>query len=874
MPDFDVTAPDGTKVRVNAPDGATQDQAIQYAQTHFDELKSAGKTTAPAPAPLRQGGALPVGTAEPAGAGVKPVKDRFDVDTALRMLEQTNKGFNESSLLASGLQAGARAATGEAPIPTPSPRTLGEGLARGVGTAAGVTADYLSGTRLLNALPGVKTGLQTAIEARPAAASATIGAGVAGGTSAAEQYANTGTVDPKRVAANEAAGGVLGALPPSLVSAFRKLAPSFQKSVIRYLTGKSAEEGAKMIVPPTDENTFLSETTPAARPAAAKTLTSEKAEGVIADKSAGRVNEALKKLSNMSGDDPVSAISKLVNADVKGATGSARAAQAETGAEAGAAAGKVGKAAEPTEEGHGLQKAITSRIDALKSERDAGTKDLLVEARDQADHLQKAGHAPDAAGVANVIDSYKLGELPISDGRKLTSLHHFLFGAPEEGATTGFGFSTEPLGKEAAGGGKPTWEKLFSAREEVKKSLQAMKANPTGTQGSNKAALTELEGALTKSLEDFAPKLGEYRAKYAELSDPINQLTEGGSFLANAAELQKYGKAAGRYEQNPATVADSFVREGKRGAEKIKDVLGEKGEPFVRGYFARQIGGADAAQLGKTLEKNSDFLREFPAVRNDLETAHKAALEAKGVSESAEMAVKDNLKRGLPIDEADAHAALTGLVEKGDRQGMRELVTAVRNQDPANASALLRDAVATSFRDQLRPILQDTTDLARPRDAVVTQANKAIKTWNERRDLLTGTGAMTKEHAASMDAVMGDLRKYVDSISRLPPTSELGERRVPEEIAKHALQTAAHGTLGYTSVLLARGLDKVFKGRVDQLVFKALTDPAYARELSQYGSGRMKPTIEKTLARVSGYGAIPTQQELQQQPGDTNGNNR
>src|SRR5262249_37575430 len=42
MPDFEVTSPDGKKYRVTAPEGATQEQALQYAQSQFSQKEPPG----------------------------------------------------------------------------------------------------------------------------------------------------------------------------------------------------------------------------------------------------------------------------------------------------------------------------------------------------------------------------------------------------------------------------------------------------------------------------------------------------------------------------------------------------------------------------------------------------------------------------------------------------------------------------------------------------------------------------------------------------------------------------------------------------------------------------------------------------------------
>lgn len=64
MPKYDVTAPDGSIYSVNAPEGATEDDAIKYVQTNF------GKPSAPA-APLTKGERFGQGLKDPISGGAQ-----------------------------------------------------------------------------------------------------------------------------------------------------------------------------------------------------------------------------------------------------------------------------------------------------------------------------------------------------------------------------------------------------------------------------------------------------------------------------------------------------------------------------------------------------------------------------------------------------------------------------------------------------------------------------------------------------------------------------------------------------------------------------------------------------------------------------------
>src|ERR1700752_4927028 len=63
MPTYDVTSPDGKKYRVTAPEGATQQDAIQYVQKNQPKLTAATSGKTP---PVHQ-----MGTLESIGTGMR-----------------------------------------------------------------------------------------------------------------------------------------------------------------------------------------------------------------------------------------------------------------------------------------------------------------------------------------------------------------------------------------------------------------------------------------------------------------------------------------------------------------------------------------------------------------------------------------------------------------------------------------------------------------------------------------------------------------------------------------------------------------------------------------------------------------------------------
>lgn len=73
MADFDITSPDGRKYRVSAPEGATQDQVLAYAQEQFAKMPKAAPQSAPLPANAGAANLLTTIAGMPADTGEKLV---------------------------------------------------------------------------------------------------------------------------------------------------------------------------------------------------------------------------------------------------------------------------------------------------------------------------------------------------------------------------------------------------------------------------------------------------------------------------------------------------------------------------------------------------------------------------------------------------------------------------------------------------------------------------------------------------------------------------------------------------------------------------------------------------------------------------------
>lgn len=194
MPDFDITSPDGRKFRITAPEGATKEQALSYAQEHF-----AQKEPSLADSLGRQVGL----TARAGIQGLTAIPNMVGDVLGLRSSEAVSKGLTKIGLPepvtstervsqdVAGLMTGAGtqakladliAKTGTKYVPNLT-RLIAEKFAEGPGLQAisGGTAGGAYGvSREMGASPEVQTLATIAGGAVPAASQAAVSAGIRG----------------------------------------------------------------------------------------------------------------------------------------------------------------------------------------------------------------------------------------------------------------------------------------------------------------------------------------------------------------------------------------------------------------------------------------------------------------------------------------------------------------------------------------------------------------------------------------------------------------------------------------------------------------------------------------------------------------------
>lgn len=173
MADFEITAPDGRRFVITAPEGASQDEVLRYAQSNMPA----------APAPERGLGERVAGVAGQFGAGVnrgiaQVIGGPFDL--ANRGLRAAGVPIPEGSVTGT-VQRGINAVVGEPAAPQGTVETLARGAGNGLVDAATIAlpaAGLARVTQVANAAPSLTNRAATALASQPGLQ---VASGMAGG---------------------------------------------------------------------------------------------------------------------------------------------------------------------------------------------------------------------------------------------------------------------------------------------------------------------------------------------------------------------------------------------------------------------------------------------------------------------------------------------------------------------------------------------------------------------------------------------------------------------------------------------------------------------------------------------------------------------
>ena len=156
-----------------------------------------------------------------------------------------------------------------------------------------------------------------------------------------------------------------------------------------------------------------------------------------------------------------------------------------------------------------------------------------------------------------------------------------------------------------------------------------------GAEGITAQAARDISNLLTQSIKKYVPDEFDAAMKgYQQLSEPINKFNTalGKKATAKADEyLPEVSKT------DPAAIPKVFFK-SRRSVEELKDLTGD--DKFVaeaaRDHVANDLSGAKTAdEVNNYLQKNKDWLQEFPELQKQVAQAAKSLKQAERVKTAA-----------------------------------------------------------------------------------------------------------------------------------------------------------------------------------------------------------------------------------------------
>ena len=176
--------------------------------------------------------------------------------------------------------------------------------------------------------------------------------------------------------------------------------------------------------------------------------------------------------------------------------------------------------------------------------------------------------------------------------------------------------------------GKPA---KFESLEQIRRFLRdrSFGVPAEGFDAINQIEAGKLADMVEKIQTEFSPSIRKFLDRYKDDSQPLvafkNKL---GQAVVGKEEFD-----AGRFATDPAALGDLFFK-SETGVRDLMQLLGKdfvsvigadtkNAEQIARGYVASKLQGATAKEVEAFLknEKNQDWLGQFPALRQQLETA-------------------------------------------------------------------------------------------------------------------------------------------------------------------------------------------------------------------------------------------------------------
>lgn len=155
-------------------------------------------------------------------------------------------------------------------------------------------------------------------------------------------------------------------------------------------------------------------------------------------------------------------------------------------------------------------------------------------------------------------------------------------------------------------------------------------ATVEGYQALDVTRMKQLSEKLRSAMEAYEPRLGEYLAKYKELSAPITRALGGRGEALTEVELQELEQQA-LYSADKASATSYYLNGSRERAQRLIDLVGGKTPELVnimRRHFRTELESMSADQVAAFQKKNTGLLEVFSELSKPIERVRLAKAEA------------------------------------------------------------------------------------------------------------------------------------------------------------------------------------------------------------------------------------------------------
>jgi hypothetical protein len=428
----------------------------------------------------------------------------------------------------------------------------------------------------------------------------------------------------------------------------------------------------------------------------------------------------------------------------------------------------VGQPQKPTETGKTIREAVTPVFEKLKATRDTNAQKYKGEAFGEALAKEKAGQRVEGtsafkdamATIDSAIKNPETGLANISINEVSSQLQKVKN-------------ALDPRKRidNVVIGDPVSFEGLENLRRFLRDRAYGLPAEGFDAIGQRQAG--QLADAVEAIQKEFSPKIGKFLEQYRADSQPLNLFkTKLGQAIVGKEEFDM-----GRFATDPASLGEQFFK-SETGVKDLIAMLGgdaRQAEKVARGFVASKLENASGKDIQNFLSTNKDWIDQFPALRQQLETAAKTIGRAEGFG-GARTKLAETLrtgatqiadiiptKTGAVLSEAekeaqrvaDARIKATAKGLKGEKKSAAEIVKEAKDVAKAEGAALTGQAKAVreEAANRAKTILAGTSDVYRVRDIVL---GKNKEEWKEMADIVLSTPGGKEKFGDAVGQILGD----------------------------------------------------------------------------------------------------------------------